>query len=145
MSVCLRDHITFLDRTQHAYREQQVAALAAGERLDYGLDDLRPFVRHHLGERHCRYCVGPVTAANFALDLKNPPPRGGSFNFHNLAIVCAGCALAKGPMDYVEYKELLGLMRSWSPFIRRNLLARLRAAANVREGLEFLPNPRLLG
>lgn len=144
MQLDIREHNVFLQRTLDGYRQQQGRALAAGDYLDYAIEDVRVFVRNNLGERHCHYCVGPVTAHSFALNPRNPPERGGSHCFHNLAVTCSACAAAKGVLDYIEYKELMGLLKTWSPFIRRNLLARLSAAANVREGLEFLPNPRLL-
>ena len=144
MRFSLREHTTLLHGTHEAYRRQKGLALAAGERLDYTVEDLRVYVRNNLGARACHYCLGPVTAANFALAPKNPPERGGSFAFHNLTVTCSRCAAAKAVLDHIEYRELMGLLRSWSPFIRRNLLARLEFAANVRDGLEFLPNPRLL-
>ncbi len=144
MNMSLREHNILLQRTCDIHRQQRSRALAAGECIDYSVDDLRVYVRNNLGARNCYYCLGPVTVENFALVPKNPPERGGSYAFHNLTVTCAMCAAAKGVLDYIEYRELIGLVNTWSPFVRRNLLARLEAAAHVRDGLEFLPNPRLL-
>lgn len=144
MCESIRQQSVFVQRTQEAYQDQLRRARAAQENLDFGIEDIRPYVLNNLGPRACRYCLGPVTPANFALDLKNPPERGGSHIFHNLYVVCADCVAAKGLLDYIEYKELNALLRSWSPFMRRNLLARLRASSHIGDGLEFLPNPRLL-
>ena len=100
-------------------------------KLDYPLGDLRHFVFHNLGRHHCHYCCGPVEPSTFDIDAKIPPERGGSFNFHNLAVVCKDCAQAKGWLDHFEYRELINLLRSWAPRIRRNFLARLQAGRSV--------------
>lgn len=140
----VREQSILVHRLKEIYRQQQGKAIAAGELLDYRVEDLVAYVRNNLGSRNCLYCQGPITAENCALAPKNPPERGGSYAFHNLNVVCAGCAAAKSVLDHIEYRELMGLLSSWSPHIRRNLLARLQVGANVRDGLEFLPDPRLL-
>jgi 5-methylcytosine-specific restriction endonuclease McrA len=144
MGITLRDHTAFLQRTQDLYQQQYRRARAAGEFLDYALEDLRVYVAHNLGDRGCQYCLGPITTANFAFNPKNPPERGGSSAFHNHIVTCSGCQTAKGILDFIEYKELMHLLRTWSPEVRANFLARLRASAGVSEGLEFLRNPKLL-
>lgn len=126
-----KQHAAFVERTQSTYLDHKRWAREAGQFLDYLLDDLRGFVLNNLGERHCRYCRGPVTVETFALDHRIPIERGGSFIFHNLTVVCGTCHAAKGELDYVEFKELMELLRSWSPFVRRYFLARLAGTTHA--------------
>lgn len=118
-------HGTFVDQTQRTFTEQRHRARAAGDAIDYGLEDLRALVRNNFGERHCYFCRGPIAADNFAIVPRIPPERGGGFGFHNLEVVCAPCGRAKGALDRIEFHELHDLLRSWSPFVRRYFLARL--------------------
>jgi hypothetical protein len=48
-----------------------------------------------------------------------------------MAVVCKDCGQAKGGLDHFEYRELIGLLRSWSPRVRRNVIARLQAGRNI--------------
>ena len=125
-------HIVILDqRTEQLYQRNLRRAQAAGQALDYRRGDLRYFVSHNIGRHHCHYCCGPVEAGTFDLDYKIPPERGGSFTFHNLAVVCKECIQAKGWLDHFEYRELVSLLRSWATPIRRSFIARLQAGRNV--------------
>jgi 5-methylcytosine-specific restriction endonuclease McrA len=121
----------FMQRTAQLFQKHWQRAQAAGQTLDYRLGDLRHFVHYNLGPHHCHYCCGPVEAATFEIDYKIPPARGGSFIFHNLAIVCKDCGQAKGWLDHFEYRELVSLLRTWAPPIRRNFIARLRAGRTI--------------
>lgn len=142
--LSIPQHSVFLQRTHREFEDQKRRARAAGDFVDYRLEDLRAFVLNNIGARRCHYCRGPIRVDTFALDHKNPPLRGGSYAFHNLAIVCKDCVRAKGLLDYIEFKELISLLCSWSPFVRRNLLARLRAAGPIREQLYVPHRQRLL-
>ena len=96
-------------------------------------------MQNHLGERHCYFCRGPITPNNFAVVSRIPPERGGSFAFHNLEVVCALCGRTKGSLDRIEFRELHNLLSSWSPFVCRYFLARLRTGV-CRTDLLF-PRP----
>jgi hypothetical protein len=48
-----------------------------------------------------------------------------------LAVVCKDCGQAKGWLDHIEYRELISLLRSWAPRVRRGFIARLRAGRAV--------------
>jgi len=126
-----RQQAVFMQRTDTWYQRLKRRAQAAGQTLDYPLADLRHYVFHNLGRHHCHYCCGPVDPGTFEIDAKIPPERGGSFNFHNMAVVCKDCGLAKGWLDHFEYRELISLLRSWAPRIRRNFIARLQAGRNI--------------
>lgn len=139
MMLSTAQHAVFIERTHDEYHRQKRRAREAGDFIDYRLEDLRAYVLNNIGDHRCWYCRGPIHADTFALDQKNPPLRGGSFAFHNLAIVCKGCYQAKGHLDYIEFKELIGLLGSWSPFVRRNLLARLQAAGPLTDQL-YIPH-----
>lgn len=144
MMLSIPQHAVFMQRTYDSYHEQKSRAREAGKFIDYRIDDLRGYVLNNLGDQRCHYCRGPVRADTFALDHKIPPVRGGSFLFHNLAIVCKDCNEAKGHLDYVEFKELMSLLRSWSPFVRKNVLARLQAAGPLTKHLYIPQLQRLL-
>jgi hypothetical protein len=131
MMLSERHQAVFMQRCEQLYQRQWRRAQAAGQILDYPLVDLRHFVFHNLGRHHCHYCCGPVEANTFEIDAKIPPERGGSFNFHNMVVVCKDCCQAKGWLDHFEYRELINLLRSWAPRIRRNFIARLQAGRNI--------------
>jgi 5-methylcytosine-specific restriction endonuclease McrA len=138
----VRQHAVFVNRTQAVYHAHKQRARAAGLFLDYRLEDLRAFVLNNLGDRTCHYCRGPVTVDAFALNSRIPPERGGSYAFHNLSVTCADCDAAKGFLDYVEFKELMELLRTWAPGVRGRFLARLRGERLPRgRRLPPLPNP----
>jgi 5-methylcytosine-specific restriction endonuclease McrA len=146
MRLDVQQHAVFVQRTQDAYLAHKQRARAAGQFIDYRLEDLRAYVLNNLGDHACHYCVGPVGVQTFALDPRIPPERGGSYAFHNLAVTCADCHAAKGFLDYVEYKELMSLLRTWAPGVRARFLARLRGGAVSRaERLPPLPRPALNG
>ena len=121
----------FMQRTDQLYQGHRRRAQVAGQMLDFRLGDLRYFVSRNLGRHHCHYCCGPVEAETFNLDYKVPPERGGSFAFHNLAVVCKDCSRAKGSLDHFEYRELVSLLRTWATPIRRNFIARLQAGRSI--------------
>ncbi|HEV2947037.1 MAG TPA: HNH endonuclease [Gemmataceae bacterium] len=131
MKLSEHHQAVFMQRTDQLYQRQWRQARAAGQTLDYPLGDLRHFVNHNLGRHHCHYCCGPVEPGTFEIDAKIPPERGGSFNFHNLAIVCKDCGQAKGWLDHFEYRELMSLLRTWSPRVRRRFIAKLQAGRGV--------------
>lgn len=133
-------HGSFVSQTQSCFNRQRHLARVAGEPIDYGVEDLRHLVRNHLGERHCYFCRGPITPDNFAIVARIPPERGGSFGFHNLEVVCAPCGQAKGALDRIEFRELHDLLRSWSPFVRRYFLTRLRTGVCRNDLLFRRPN-----
>src|SRR5437762_13135531 len=124
MALGAQQHAVFVQRTEAGYRQHKRQARAAGQFVDFELEDLRAYVLNNLGDRRCQYCRGPVLAANFTLSPKIPPERGGSFAFHNLVVACADCERAKGVLDYVEFKELMQLLRTWSSAVRAHFLTR---------------------
>jgi 5-methylcytosine-specific restriction endonuclease McrA len=126
MTLNTRQQGVFMRRSQEAFQAIRRRARAAGVYLDYRLDDLQAFVRNNLGDRRCQYCRGDITVDNFALDHRNPIERTGSLIFHNLAVVCEECAIAKGSLDYVEFKELMELVRTWSPPVQKHFRQQLR-------------------
>ncbi len=121
----------FTQRTDQLYQKNLRRAQAAGQTLDYRLGDLRYYVSRNIGRHHCHYCCGPVEVGTFDLDYKIPPERGGSFAFHNLAVVCKECSQAKGWLDHFEYRELVSLLRTWATPIRRSFIARLQAGRSI--------------
>ena len=56
--IDLWNQACFVDLTQRTFTDQRHRARAAGHSVDYGLEDLRELVRHHLGERHAYCCRG---------------------------------------------------------------------------------------
>jgi hypothetical protein len=128
----LYSHASFLNRTHDFFQRQKRRAKAAGQALDYRIEDLRFYVQNNIGARRCNFCCGAVTPEGFAVVQRNPIERGGSFGFHNLVVVCATCGAAKGSLDHFEFRELTGMLRSWSPFVRDYFLARLCAGAGPR-------------
>jgi 5-methylcytosine-specific restriction endonuclease McrA len=79
----------------------------------------------------CPDCGGPLTTANFSLDHRHPVCRGGGHALANLAVTCAACNRAKGPLTAAEYRQLLALLAAWPAEARRHTLARLRAGGRV--------------
>lgn len=138
--VNLWNHSAFMNRTSHCFIEQRRLARAAGESIDFGVEDLRHLVRNHLGARHCYFCRGPITAESFAIVSRVPPERGGGFGFHNLEVVCAPCGRAKGSLDRIEFRELHDVIRSWSSFVRRYFITRLGNGVSDTDLLFPRPN-----
>lgn len=135
MAISVRQQAVLMRRTEDFYQKSKRQARAAGQHIDYRLEDLRAYVLNNLGDRTCLYCRGAITADDFAVVPRLPPERGGSFLFHNQIIACGGCGLAKGLLDYVEFKELCMLLRTWAAPVRDHFLARLRA------GTPYVPPP----
>ena len=135
------EHATFMYRTEQAYHSHKRRALLVGQILDYRLLDLRHYVLNNLGKHHCHYCRGPVAVESFGVDHKIPPDRGGSFAFHNLAVVCKDCQKAKGPLDHFEYRELIALLSTWAKPIRRHFIARLKAGCGIQLQHHLFPRP----
>lgn len=140
MTLSLPQHAVYVRRTEDWYLHLRQQACDAGHVIDFNLLDVRALVLYSLGHRRCRYCRGAVEPGTFALAYKVPADRGGSFTFHNLVVVCQDCHEAKGILDDAEYKELLGLLRSWSPPVRRHLLGLLQFGRE-REPTEPPPVP----
>jgi hypothetical protein len=140
IDIDLFSHGTFLNRTQHCFKEQRRLARAARASTDYSLGDLRQLVRNNLGERHCYFCRGPITLGNFGIVARVPPERGGGFGFHNLEVVCGRCAETKGSLDRIEFRELFDVIYHWSPFVRRYFLERLRTGVCRMDLLFRRPN-----
>lgn len=133
-------HQAFVARTETWFHDERRGARAAGQSIDYRLEDIRHLVRNNVGERHCGYCRGPIRASDFAIVYRVPPERGGGFGFHNLEVMCAACGQAKGSLDRIEFKELFELLRTWSPFVRRYFLARLRSGVGPPHVRFLKPN-----
>lgn len=119
----------FLRRTSNIFHCQRRRAREAGDWIDYTLEILRHLIRHHLNKGTCRYCGNVLTVKNFSVDHLRPVARGGSFNLANLVPCCIDCNQIKGPLDQVEFRELLQLTSQWSPRIQAHLFARLKAGA----------------
>ncbi len=128
-------------RTSDIYRHQRDKAKAVGVLLDYTIERLRELVTNAVAQGHCNYCRSVLTADNFSIDHMVPIARRGSHEEKNLAVCCTLCNGAKGALDYVEFKDLLRAMESWSNEIRRHTLSRLRAGgARMRSAPRFTPN-----
>ena len=126
----------FVKRTGKIFDNHRRNAREAGAWLDYDLEGFRKLVRKALDSGDCPYCWGPLTERNFSPDHKVPTSRAGGHSVANLAICCLDCNLAKGPLDHVEWRQLVQVLASWSAPARRHTLARLRAGgARIRSGI----------
>ncbi len=108
----------------------------------YSLEDLRNLLEMRLADPVCPYCLGPFTAASYALEYQAPIARGGKFTFRNLEITCHDCSLMKGILDRQEFRELWAAMRSWPKPVRNNFVARLKSGALLVSS--NLPSPGAL-
>jgi hypothetical protein len=115
-------------RTKNAYFSQKRRAEAAGQRLDFDLEQYRNFARAEIGQP-CLYCFQELTIKNHSPDHATPINRGGSFSLDNIVICCDPCNRAKGILTAEEFQFLLALLRTWPESVRTNTLARLRAGA----------------
>jgi len=78
---------------------------------------------------HCMYCgrkIGQSKKTKLNMDHKIPVSRGGTAHPDNLGISCQQCNSAKGPLNSVEFQQLLKLLGSWDPGASAALLTRLR-------------------
>ena len=131
------------NRTSDIYRHQKDKAKAVGVLLDYTIERLRELVTNAVAQGHCNYCRCVLTVDNFSIDHMVPIARRGSHEEKNLLVCCSLCNSAKGVLDYVEFKNLLRAMESWSNEIRRHTLARLRAGGGrMRSAPRLVPNER---
>jgi 5-methylcytosine-specific restriction endonuclease McrA len=122
---------TYTKRTMQMYHNHKARAAAQGQWVTYTSDELRLLVRKALDWGACAYCQRKLDEANFSADHRVPVSRLGSWGLENLVICCLDCNTAKGPLDYVEWRQLLSVMAEWSPAVRQHTLSRLKAGARL--------------
>lgn len=120
----------FMKRTTNAIDSHRKRAKAAGQRLDYGLDEFREKVIESL-RLPCYYCGVGLTDANWSSDHSTPTSRGGSYCLWNVEIVCKHCNEAKGALTHEEFSALLCVLRDFQSQARLNVIQRLRAGARA--------------
>jgi 5-methylcytosine-specific restriction endonuclease McrA len=120
---------TFNRRTSNSYHSHKKRARAAGQALDYTLDDLRKKVE---GQTYCPYCGCGLTPENFACDHNVPTSRHGSFSLWNVVACCTPCNLSKGNLAGLEFEDLMDLVGEWTAEVRTAFLARLRRGGAFR-------------
>jgi len=118
----------FLRRTAASYHSHKRRAAKAGQRLDYGLSELRTLVQEGL-RGNCPYCGCELTGRNFSVDHAVPTSRGGDYEWRNLKICCRRCNETKGVLTVNEFDHLRDATRFWPRAIRQNLFARIRAGS----------------
>lgn len=119
-----------MKRTTNAIDSHRVRAKAAGQHLDYGLDDLRIKVTEAL-QLPCCYCGVGMTDASWSSDHATPTSRGGSFNLDNVQVVCKTCNEIKGALTHEEFSVLKRVMWEWASEGRMNVMQRLRAGGKT--------------
>ncbi len=122
---------TFDKRTAAAIQSHRTRALAAGQIIDYSLDELRRLVAD-AQQLPCPYCRRRLTDAGFSVDHSTPTSRGGSFALWNLQVTCKQCNLTKGALTHEEFSSLWVVALSWQSAGRLDLMSRLRAGGAAR-------------
>src|SRR5262249_36953885 len=120
----------FLRRTAASFYSHQRRAAKAGQRLNYGLPELRTLVQEALRMK-CPYCCCELTVRNFSVDHTVPTCRGGHFGWQNLKACCRSCNRIKGSLTEDKFESLRNATRLWPSFVRQNLFARLKSGARV--------------
>lgn len=134
-------HSLFVKRTGDLYGNLKKRAKMDGHFLDFELEDIRRIVREAIEHAHCPFCRGELLPGNFSADHKLPISRGGTHSIVNILICCLNCNLAKGPIEYFEWRELMQVMSSWPLEIRRHTLVRLKAGAKKVKGFRQFKQP----
>jgi 5-methylcytosine-specific restriction endonuclease McrA len=116
---------TFNRRTYDAHQSHRRRARLMGVPLPYDVEALRQLVAQAI-EHPCPYCGSRLSPENFNCDHQDATSRGGSFDLHNVRILCRPCNQAKGALSASEFEALLALMASWPVEARRDVLVRLR-------------------
>lgn len=117
----------FGDRTGKMFSNHRRNAKAAGRWVDYDLFALRQLIRRAVTVGACPYCNGRLDEFNFSVDHRVPTSRGGGHVLSNLLVCCVSCNLSKGPLDHVEWRQLMQCLNAWAEPVKRHTLARLRA------------------
>lgn len=104
--------------------------------LTFSLETFRDWTYNALGYNYdgairCRYCNGIFALEDCNLDHEKPLSRGGSESIDNLRWICKDDNLAKGPMTPNEYEEFLSFLDAKLPFVKDDILKRLRDAVSL--------------
>jgi 5-methylcytosine-specific restriction endonuclease McrA len=92
-----------LARCRRLLHDHRTRARLDGQRLDYGLVELRDLLSR---SPMCSYCKMPLSFA-VELDHRQPVSRGGHHALSNLAACCPRCNSLKGQLTEGEFRDLL--------------------------------------
>lgn len=134
----------FKKRSADMYGNHKKRAARDGIYLDYELDGLRELI-HRSAEEPCPFCSCEITAHNFSADHKVPISRRGGHSITNLVICCLDCNLAKGPIEYYEWREVMKVVSTWPMPIRKHFIARLKAGARRAKGFHMFGELKFAG
>lgn len=136
----LSEHQIFTKRTGNLFNNLKQRAKKDGRFVDFDLADIRRIVHNAIVEGACVWCRNALTSSNFSGDHRLPTSRGGAHSIANICICCLDCNLAKGPIEYYEWRELMQVINTWPLEVRRNLLLRLKAGGSKVKGFKmFIP------
>jgi 5-methylcytosine-specific restriction endonuclease McrA len=114
-------------RLRRTFRHHQARAKAAGQILDYTIDDLRRLIE---SSPCCRWCRLPV-AFDLQLDHLHPTSRGGLWTLDNLCVSCARCNQLRGQLTEAETVALRAFLEGLHPAARADLERRLTGGGAV--------------
>jgi 5-methylcytosine-specific restriction endonuclease McrA len=112
-----------LARARRLLHDHRTRAHRDGQRLDYGLAEVRALLA---STTCCRWCRMPV-GFDLQLDHVEPIARGGAHALHNLAVCCARCNGIKGMLTGAEFEFLLEFLADLHPVARQDIERRLLA------------------
>jgi len=131
-----------LRRTLQIYNNQRSRSREAGHWIEYTVEQLRSMVNAAVRKGLCPYCNRELTTDNFSIDHAIPVARNGTWGFNNLVCCCRECNTIKGPLDPIEFKELIQLTNTWNHAAKTNLLARIKAGSRFAR---FTPSQKIAG
>jgi hypothetical protein len=110
-----------LSRCRRLLHGHQARAKAAGQVLNYNLDDLRRLIE---SSPCCHWCRRPQ-AFDLQLDHLHPTSRGGPWTLDNLCVSCGRCNRLRGMLTEAETVALLAFLAGLHPVARQDIERRL--------------------
>jgi hypothetical protein len=126
----------FIDKTRATYGSM-ARRVTKKSAMRFSLAEYRGWVAGKLGsdgsgEVQCAYCGIWLDLSTMIPDHQIPLSRGGRLcGVENLAPVCARCNDQKGEFTDSEYRSLLSVLSTTSPYVEQNVLERLAKAEKL--------------
>jgi 5-methylcytosine-specific restriction endonuclease McrA len=89
------------------------------------------WLRSFQGIYICYYTGEVLTEKTFTVDHKQSLEKGGSNDISNLCLCSKSANDAKGSLNEKEFFQLLELLNTWDISSKKNVLTRLKQAANI--------------
>ena len=96
----------------------------ADVKFDISMDNLREMFFKIYG-KSCRYCRKRLVLKNIVCDHIIPLSKGGESTLKNLQLICKTCNTRKGPLDELDFEELILWVETLKDETREYVLRKL--------------------